>query len=124
MGGDFDIGDIAAMKAKLSLLRASLPDAEEAKMKRIVLQIERDAKSIAPVDTGNLRASIESRVIRNNDGKITGVVGSNVKYAPFQEFGTSKMGAQPYLRPAVEKNRETVRELLGEGFNDAVERSD
>jgi len=124
MGGDFDIGDVAAMKAKLSLLRASLPDAEEAKMKRIVLQIERDAKSIAPVDTGNLRASIESRVIRNNDGKITGVVGSNVKYAPFQEFGTSKMGAQPYLRPAVEKNRETVRELLGEGFNDAVERSD
>jgi HK97 gp10 family phage protein len=42
----------------------------------------------------------------------------------FVEFGTSKMGAQPYLRPAVEQNRETVRELLGEGFNDAVERSD
>jgi len=81
MGGDFDIGDIAAMKAKLSLLRASLPDAEEAKMKRIVLQIERDAKSIVPVDTGNLRASIESRVIRNNDGDITGVVGTNTDYA-------------------------------------------
>jgi HK97 gp10 family phage protein len=124
MGGDFDIGDVAAMKAKLSLLRASLPDAEEAKMKRIILQIERDAKSIVPVDTGNLRASIESRVIRNNDGDITGVVGTNTDYAAFVEFGTSKMGAQPYLRPAVEQNRETVRELLGEGFNDAVERSD
>jgi HK97 gp10 family phage protein len=124
MGGDIDIGDIAAMKAKLSLLRASLPDAEEAKMKRIVLQIERDAKSIVPVDTGNLRASIESRVIRNNDGGITGVVGTNTDYAAFVEFGTSKMGAQPYLRPAVEQNRETVRELLGEGFTDAVERSD
>jgi HK97 gp10 family phage protein len=121
MGGDIDIGDIAAMKAKLSLLRASLPDAEEAKMKRIVLQIERDAKSIVPVDTGNLRASIESRVIRNNDGGITGVVGTNTDYAAFVEFGTSKMGAQPYLRPAVEQNRETVRELLGEGFGETME---
>jgi HK97 gp10 family phage protein len=31
------------------------------------------------------------------------VVGSNVYYAPFHEFGTSKMGARPFMRPAFEK---------------------
>ena len=124
MGGGVDIGNLAALNAKLSLLRSALPDAEEAKMKRIVLQIERDAKKKAPVDTGNLRGSIASRVIRNTDGEVTGVVGSNVKYAPFQEFGTSKMEAQPYLRPAVEENREKIRELLGEGISDTIEEAE
>jgi phage gpG-like protein len=28
------------------------------------------------------------------------VVGSNVKYAPYQEFGTKRMSARPYLFPA------------------------
>lgn len=36
------------------------------------------------------------------------VVGTNVEYAVYQEFGTSKMAAQPYLRPAV---REVEREI-------------
>lgn len=31
------------------------------------------------------------------------IVGSNVEYAVEQEFGTSKMSAQPYLRPAAEE---------------------
>jgi hypothetical protein len=31
------------------------------------------------------------------------VVGTNVEYAVYVEFGTSKMAAQPYLRPAAKK---------------------
>ena len=31
------------------------------------------------------------------------VVGTNVEYAVYVEFGTSKMQAQPYLRPAAER---------------------
>lgn len=34
--------------------------------------------------------------------KNEGVVGSNVDYAAYQEFGTRKMVAQPHLRPAVD----------------------
>ena len=30
------------------------------------------------------------------------VVGTNVEYSVYVEFGTSKMEAQPYLRPAIE----------------------
>lgn len=35
-------------------------------------------------------------------------VGTNVEYAPHQELGTSKMRAQPHLRPAL---NETKREI-------------
>lgn len=30
-------------------------------------------------------------------------VGTNVEYAPFVEFGTWKMAAQPYFRPAIDQ---------------------
>ena len=51
-----------------------------------VLKIERKAKQSTVVDTGRLRASI--------DHNITGtsaVIGTNVEYAPFIEYGTSRM---------------------------------
>lgn len=36
------------------------------------------------------------------EGSPTWVVGSPVHYAGYVEFGTSRMAAQPYLRPATE----------------------
>lgn len=36
-------------------------------------------------------------------GRVEWVVGTNVEYSVYVEFGTYKMAAQPYLRPAVER---------------------
>ena len=36
-------------------------------------------------------------------GSATWTVGTNVEYAVYVEFGTSRMAAQPYLRPAAER---------------------
>jgi HK97 gp10 family phage protein len=70
-----------------------------AHIERICLRIERRAKQLCPVDTGRLRSSISTAIIV--DGRsISGIVGTNVEYAPYVEFGTSRMEAQPYLRPA------------------------
>lgn len=62
------------------------------------------------VDTGRLRASITHKV--EADGKIEGTVGSNVEYAPYQEFGTVKMPAHPYLFPALEGKKREIEEAL------------
>ena len=43
-----------------------------------------------------------------NEGK----VGTDVTYAPYVEFGTIKMPAQPFLFPALEKNKNRIVELL------------
>lgn len=58
------------------------------------------AKVLAPVDTGRLRASI-TFLIGSDGAGIFGLVGTNVEYAPYQEFGTFKMQATPFLLPAL-----------------------
>ncbi len=73
-------------------------------MKRAVLMIEADAKRLVAVDTGRLRASITNQVRQITRDVIEGRIGSNLSYSAYQELGTSKMPAQPYLRPALEKN--------------------
>lgn len=65
-------------------------------------ETEKEAKRYVPVDTTNLRDSIESRTQPQRNTILT-EVGTNVEYAPHVEYGTRKMAAQPYLRPAVDE---------------------
>ena len=55
---------------------------------RSTLAVERVAKKKAPRDRGRLRASITPEVRSLAPKTIRGVVGSNLKYAPYQELGT------------------------------------
>jgi hypothetical protein len=77
-------------------------------MSEATLLVTRDAKILAPVDTGRLRASILPRVtVKKFPPGVEGVVGSRVEYAPFQE---ERKG---FLREALEKNARRIRELFG-----------
>jgi HK97 gp10 family phage protein len=58
-----------------------------------------EAKRLAPVRTGRLKKSIRKSHTQQGEYR----VGSNVPYSGFVEYGTSKMAAQPFLRPAMEK---------------------
>lgn len=87
------------------------------------------------VDTGRLRASITFAVsgdpARRNtyiDDQMTGYsepvegagestdhtlyLGTNVKYAPYVELGTSKMPARPFIRPAVENHLSEYQQIF------------
>ena len=44
--------------------------------------------------------------------KIGGAVESRADYSGFLEFGTSKMGARPYLQPALEENKPKIRRMF------------
>lgn len=72
----------------------------ESAVLRLAIDTQNRARELAPVDTGRLRASITHIPGRDGSGYYVDV-GSNVEYAPFIEFGTSKQPAQPYLRPAL-----------------------
>ena len=52
-------------------------------------------------DTGRLANSITFDRL----GDLTATVGSNLNYAPWLEYGTSRMAARPFFRPAVERMR-------------------
>lgn len=71
--------------------------------------VENTAKENCPVDTGVLRGSITHEV---KDGQ--GTVGTNVEYAEYVEFGTSKMAAQPYLYPALAAHEAAIPEIVYE----------
>lgn len=62
--------------------------------------------------------------LKDKAGEATWVVGTNTEYAVYVEFGTSRMAAQPYLRPAVERaKRESERIFKRADSIDAAVRS-
>ena len=82
--------------------------------------LESEAKKLAPVDTGRLRASIASEVQRGAGSEIIGKVGSNVEYASYQEYGTRYQSGKPFLTPALERNVNRVVKLIEEGIDKAL----
>lgn len=99
--------------------------------------VERSAKEKAPKGTGELRRSITSKVVDN-----VGIVFTPLEYAPYVEYGTglfaenggrtdvpwsyqddegkwhstSGMHPQPYMRPALDENREQIKRILKEAL--------
>gem|GEM_PF-6044501 len=63
------------------------------------------AGSPPAIDTGALAASLQQ-----NDDR----VGSPLGYAAQLEYGTSRMAARPWLRPAVERVRPRLAELIAQ----------
>lgn len=99
------IGDRELARAVERLSREAPELAREA-VGLTAYTIEADAKRACPVDTGRLRSSIGTELMITYPGA---VVGTNVHYAPYVEFGTTRQRAQPYLTPAAEAGR---RELV------------
>lgn len=103
--------------------------------------VEGEAKKKAPKDTGALRRSITSKV-ENTGSEKQGVVFTPLEYAPYVEYGTglfaekggrkdvpwyykdeegkwhrsSGQHPHPYMRPALNENREEILRLIKEGI--------
>ena len=60
-------------------------------------------------DTGRLVQSIKMEFI---DGGSVALVGTNLKYGMFLEFGTLNMAARPWLGPAFKDNTENAGEIF------------
>lgn len=97
--------------------------------------VEKSAKQKAPKDTGALRRSITSKVEGNQ-----GIVFTPLEYAPYVEYGTglfaesggrkdvpwnyqddegkwhstSGQKPQPFMRPALEENKQIIKQILKE----------
>lgn len=68
-------------------------------VRRTAHAIERDAKILAPVDTGTLMNSISTTVMETGSS-ITTETGPTADYGHYVEEGTSRMAGQPYMGPA------------------------
>ena len=77
-------------------------------LEAIGIQAEGDVAELAPVDTGRLRDSITHEVDESEEAVY---VGTNVEYAAYQEYGTSKMKPHPFLKPGIMNNLETYKSI-------------
>lgn len=117
------------------------PDNLKQVLTKACLVVERSAKQKAPKGNGALRNSITSEV-REEGGEIVGVVYTPLEYAPYVEYGTglfaeeggrtdvpwvycdekgefhstSGMKPQPFMRPALDENREEIMRIIREGL--------
>jgi len=89
--------------------KSELEKAIHTALDEIGAKAESYAKSVVPVDTGRLRDSITHKV---NDADSSVEVGSDVHYASYVELGTSRMRAQPYLRPSIERHSSEYKSIL------------
>ena len=88
-------------------VREGFKDAIERGLWAIGATAETYAKRLCPVDTGRLRNSIAHEV----EGQ-DAYIGTNVEYAPFIEYGTSRMKPRPYLRPAATGHGDEYRKIM------------
>lgn len=89
---------IRVVSNRLPQIAAAIRPAVSAVVKTKTLEVQAKAQGLAPVKTGALRRSITSQFPTD----LTGRVGPSVNYGVFVEFGTRRMGARPYMRPAAE----------------------
>lgn len=71
--------------------------------------INLNSQNICPVDTGTLQESIDHRT---DMIELTTTIGTDVKYAPFVEFGTRKMASQSFLRKAIIISTQLIRNIF------------
>jgi len=119
---EIEIIGLTELEDKLSNLDEKLGKALDEALNEIAEKIRDDAKGFVPVDTGALRKSIrvekkgklEVQVIAGGGGVINPRTGREVDYAGYVEFGTSRMSPQPYMQPALEKNRDEILRVVKE----------
>lgn len=80
-------------------------DGVDKELKRAGYSVQGNAIQLAPVDTGRLRNSLNIE-FNVNPALRQVFIFSSLYYAPYQEYGTSRNRAQPYLIPAF--NREAI----------------
>lgn len=103
----------------------SLPDKLEKKVVRTAVRkgailIRNKAREKAPTGTGTLKKSIKIRSNRAGNGVVSFKIGptndkkkgTDIFYGRFQEFGTSKMPAHPYMRPAYDESESEVLDAV------------
>lgn len=79
--------------ATLSGLGGDIKESSRKGLERGAKKIQKNAKYLAPVETGHLHNSIKTKSETTQDGAQAQVY-TNLEYAPYVEFGTGQRGSE------------------------------
>lgn len=138
-----NIKGLSSLLQKLNRLGGNSLTTLEKSMSKNIKLIQGEAKELCPVDTGDLRNSINTKV-EVTGTTVKGIIYTNSDHAPYQEFGTGQRGAesqsppkaddvelsyredwigipaQPFLYPALKNNEDKVKELIGKDIKKTI----
>jgi HK97 gp10 family phage protein len=115
MGLNIDLTDARAVASRIGTSGGRIGAAASAALRKTALDIEADAKQLAPVDTGNLRNSISSDITGDGrHGAMSAEIGPTAEYGVYQEYGTSTQPGQPFLSPAYDRRIGPYSEALAQ----------
>jgi HK97 gp10 family phage protein len=117
VGSDKALAEVGTKATQKNILRRPLLKAAK--------PIDDEASSLAPVETGKLQVSVitGTRLTRSQRstaykagslGVVEVHVGTALSRGLFQEFGTVKMPASPFMRPAWESNKDKALKIVGD----------
>ena len=70
------------------------------------------------VDTGELFDSIKATAKRNSQNAYTVDVGTDKSYAVYVHDGTYKLKGRPFIRDALEKNKDKIQQIVADHAKD------
>ena len=132
--------EIKLTQDRFDALRGQLREKAGQVVRKVALDIQADAQTMAPVDTGALKNSIYTVTSEGSDygtalsqamganpdaailpaispeeasvDDLTAIVAVGAEYGLYVEMGTSRMAAQPYLGPAAEGQRQAFEQAM------------
>jgi Bacteriophage HK97-gp10, putative tail-component len=104
------------VKDNVELAKQQLNRAVEVALTAIGQQAVSHSARVCPVDTGRLRASIDSKVAKSEKAVY---IGTNVEYAAPQEYGTAKIKGKHYLRHGATEYGSEYKAILKNAMKNA-----
>lgn len=98
-GIEWDTSEVRVLAADLGAVSASATPRLAKVVRESADNVQRDARTFAAVLTGAMRADISVQAAGLN-----ALIEADIRYATFQEHGTSKMAAHPFMAPAADAN--------------------
>ena len=68
-------------------------------------------------DAGEQHGEYGNSAPSEGQGKRSVIIGTNVYYAPYVEFGTYKMAARPFLTNAIQGNQGEIEDIFQQTFS-------
>lgn len=119
-GIKIEVTGVKELQAKLLTISTKLPSIVAQAVSEGAGVVENSAKSKVRVKTGNLKNSIEQKNKTQTSSKVSVDIGTDVDYAAPNEYGTSKMSAQPFLRPALDENSNAIKTKIEAAIKSAL----
>jgi HK97 gp10 family phage protein len=94
-------------------INKNIDKAIEKGLTKAAVYVQGEAKKRAVVDTGNMRANVYYKVVG-----FVALIYNTVKYSIFIEYGTIKMQARPFMRPALYENIDKINRIISSSMKE------